>query len=169
MTTVGDRIYYCRLEHKMTQKELGAKTGIDSATIGKYERGVLHPKVDTLRKLAAALDVPWTVLFAEDEAPAAPDVPAETPLPRPDGQAAEGSAFPDDRARALHYLEQLTACGQDVAARTALALLDQQLGHDSARKFRCVLPLFGDDALKALADSVESLAQVPAYRAEKNQ
>lgn len=163
MTTVGDRIYYCRLENKMTQKELGAKTGIDSATIGKYERGVLHPKVDTLRKIAAALDVPWTVLFQDSELPAEPE---ETPLPGPEEQAAAEAAFPDDSARALHYLEELSACGQDIAARTALALLDQQLGHDSARTFRCLLGLLGGTARKELADTVESLAHVPAYQTE---
>lgn len=60
--TVGERIYYCRIENHMTQKELGEKTGIDGATIGKYERGVLNPKIGTLRKIAEALDCKLTDL-----------------------------------------------------------------------------------------------------------
>lgn len=36
-------------------KKLGEKIGIDGATIGKYERGVLNPKIGTLRKIADAL------------------------------------------------------------------------------------------------------------------
>ena len=70
--TVGERIYYCRLENHMTQKELGEKTGIDSATIGKYERGVLNPKISTLRKIADALgcdvaDLDETLAITADE------------------------------------------------------------------------------------------------------
>lgn len=64
--TIGERMYYCRLESKMTQKELGAKTGIDSATIGKYERGVINPKFQTLLKIADALGVIWTDLMPEE-------------------------------------------------------------------------------------------------------
>lgn len=64
--TVGERIYYCRIENHMTQKELGEKTGIDSATIGKYERGVLNPKIGTLRKIADALGVSSVDLMPEE-------------------------------------------------------------------------------------------------------
>lgn len=56
--TIGERIYYCRIEQHMTQKTLGEKAGIDSATIGKYERGALIPKIETLGKIADALGVP---------------------------------------------------------------------------------------------------------------
>lgn len=53
--TVGERIYYCRTEIHMTQRQLAEKTGIDQSTIGKYERGILNPKIGTLRKIADAL------------------------------------------------------------------------------------------------------------------
>ena len=53
--TVGEKISEERKWAGMTQKELGEKTGIDGATIGKYERGVLNPKIGTLRKIADAL------------------------------------------------------------------------------------------------------------------
>lgn len=68
--TVGERIHYCRVENHMTQKELGEKTGIDGATIGKYERGVLNPKFETLNRIAAALEVPWTTLYPSNESAA---------------------------------------------------------------------------------------------------
>ena len=55
--TVGERIYYCRTENHMTQKELGEKTGIDPSTIRKYESGRLNPKISTLQKIADALEV----------------------------------------------------------------------------------------------------------------
>ena len=66
--TVGERIYYCRTENHMTQKELGEKTGIASATIGRYERGVLNPKISTLQKIAAALGVEWVDLYPDTDA-----------------------------------------------------------------------------------------------------
>lgn len=53
--TIGERIYYCRVENHMTQKELGEKAGIDPSTIRKYESGRLNPKIGTLRKIAEAL------------------------------------------------------------------------------------------------------------------
>ena len=54
--TIGERIYYCRVENHMTQKELGEKAGIDPSTIRKYESGRLNPKIGTLRKIADALN-----------------------------------------------------------------------------------------------------------------
>lgn len=65
--TIGEKIYYCRLENHMTQKELGEKTGIDSATIGKYERGKLNPKFETIIKIANALNLPDPMIFYSDE------------------------------------------------------------------------------------------------------
>lgn len=64
--TIGERIYYCRIEQHMTQKTLGEKAGIDSATIGKYERGALIPKIETLEKIADALGVPISTLVDKE-------------------------------------------------------------------------------------------------------
>lgn len=53
--TIGERIYYCRVENHMTQKQLAEKIGIDPSTLRKYESGRLNPKIGTLRKIADAL------------------------------------------------------------------------------------------------------------------
>lgn len=55
--TVGEKIRSSRVNAGLTQKELGDKMGVDSATVGKYERGILNPKLQTLEKIAAALGV----------------------------------------------------------------------------------------------------------------
>lgn len=55
--TVGEKIRSSRINAGLTQKELGIRMGVDSATIGKYERGILNPKLQTLEKFAAALGV----------------------------------------------------------------------------------------------------------------
>lgn len=65
--TVGEKIQYFRLENDMTQKALGEKTGIDGATIGKYERGVLNPKIETRKKIADALNIDIQELMSSDE------------------------------------------------------------------------------------------------------
>lgn len=55
--TIGEKIRNSRINAGLTQKELGSKMGVDSATVGKYERGTLNPKLQTLEKIAAALGV----------------------------------------------------------------------------------------------------------------
>ena len=65
--TVGERIYYCRIENHMTQKELGEKAGIDPSTIRKYESGRLNPKIGTLKKIADALGEEVTDLYPVGE------------------------------------------------------------------------------------------------------
>lgn len=55
--TLGEKIRTSRVNAGLTQKELGDKLGIDSATIGKYERGKLNPKFETVKKIADALNI----------------------------------------------------------------------------------------------------------------
>ena len=54
--TIGEKLRACRKWANLTQKELGEKVGIDGATVGKYERGVLKPKRETLIKFEDALN-----------------------------------------------------------------------------------------------------------------
>ena len=46
-----------RLEKGMTQKELGEKCGLADSAIRRYELGGANPKLETLKKIADALDV----------------------------------------------------------------------------------------------------------------
>lgn len=68
--TTGDRIRQLRLEHQMTQEELGARVGVQKAAIYKYENGlVVNLKRSTIEKLAAALDTTPTYLMGMEEEP----------------------------------------------------------------------------------------------------
>lgn len=60
--TTGQKIRSLRKEKGLTQKKLGQMAGIDEANIRKYELDRQNPKVDTLEKIASALDVPLAVL-----------------------------------------------------------------------------------------------------------
>lgn len=55
--TIGARIRQQRKALGLTQKTLGEQAGIAEPTIRKYESDRLHPKYETLEKLAAPLGV----------------------------------------------------------------------------------------------------------------
>ena len=57
-TDIGEKIRYLRIQKNMTQKELGEKLGgIPQQQIGRWENGKSNPKLNTLQKIAAALNV----------------------------------------------------------------------------------------------------------------
>lgn len=60
---IGNNIKRIREEKGMTQKELADKCNIIYQTIGKYERNLLNPKYETLRKIANALDINYLDLL----------------------------------------------------------------------------------------------------------
>lgn len=64
---IGEQMRQLRIARGLSQKELGDKIGIDSATVGKYERGKLNPKLETVKKIAAALNVPEAFFYPIDE------------------------------------------------------------------------------------------------------
>ena len=60
----GDMIRKCRTEKGLTQKKLGELCGIADSNIRKYESGNQNPKIETLQKIADALDIPVNRLLA---------------------------------------------------------------------------------------------------------
>lgn len=55
--TIGDTLKQARLNAGLTQKQLGEKCGMADSAIRKYESGKIKPKIETLKKIAAALNV----------------------------------------------------------------------------------------------------------------
>lgn len=55
--TKGENIRKVRLERGLTQKALGELCGISEAQIGQYENNYRNPKLQTLKKIATALQV----------------------------------------------------------------------------------------------------------------
>ena len=60
----GDMIRKYRTEKGLTQKKLGELCGIADSNIRKYESGNQNPKIETLQKIADALDIPVNRLLA---------------------------------------------------------------------------------------------------------
>lgn len=54
-TDLGTNIKNAREKAGLTQEELGAKIGVTGVTIMRYEKGTREPRLDVLKKLAAAL------------------------------------------------------------------------------------------------------------------
>lgn len=52
-----------RKERGLTQAALGRAAGVSQATVCQIERGKRMPTVQTARRLAAVLGIPWTELF----------------------------------------------------------------------------------------------------------
>ena len=64
--TTGEKIKYFRNMRGISQETLGQLSGINSATIKKYEYGIRNPKPDQLLKIANALGISitfsWTLI-----------------------------------------------------------------------------------------------------------
>ena len=62
---IGDKLKEIRKRSLLTQEELARVSGISVATIIRIERNQVEPHSRTIRKLAAALDVPPADLFSD--------------------------------------------------------------------------------------------------------
>ena len=54
----GQKIRDLRKKHGITQKALADKLGTSPQNLAQYESGKRHPKIETLQKIADALDIP---------------------------------------------------------------------------------------------------------------
>ena len=58
---VGKEVLNARARKGFSQKELSVATGIDQSDISKIERGIANPSVNTLKRIAQALDANLTI------------------------------------------------------------------------------------------------------------
>lgn len=141
--TVGERIYYCRVENHMTQKELGEKAGIDPSTIRKYESGRLNPKIGTLRKIADALGVSSRDLIPKELLDAN----------KVDDYVKEHNLNPDEVA------DYYSGLANDAASRLGDALKNAK-EVSLIHHFRNL----NDNGQTVAVERVQELAQIPAYQ-----
>ena|SRR5215831_14983780 len=69
---IGDRLRELRDTKKFSQGDMEKKTGLLRCYISRVENGHTVPSLETLEKLARALEVPLYRLFYDGEKPAAP-------------------------------------------------------------------------------------------------
>ena len=63
---IGNNIRNIRIAKGITQKEISEKLGITPTAWRKFESGTCSPKIDTLEKIAAALDVNIVDFFKKE-------------------------------------------------------------------------------------------------------
>ncbi len=70
--TIGARLRRLREEKKLSQEDLGERTGLVPCYISRVENGHTVPSLENLERLAAALEVPLYALFYEGNEPSTP-------------------------------------------------------------------------------------------------
>ncbi|HEV2386929.1 MAG TPA: helix-turn-helix domain-containing protein [Candidatus Acidoferrales bacterium] len=68
-TVVADRLRTLREDRKLSQGDVEKRTGLLRCYISRVENGHTVPTVETLEKMARALEVPLYRLFYDGEAP----------------------------------------------------------------------------------------------------
>src|SRR5215475_3273025 len=69
---VNDRIRELREEKKLSQGDIERRTGLIRSYLSRVENGHTMPSIETLEKLAGALEVPLYVLLYDGDQPPAP-------------------------------------------------------------------------------------------------
>ena len=74
---IGERLKALREQKKLSQGDIEKRTGLLRCYVSRVENGHTVPSVDTLEKMARALEVPMYRLFTDEEHVKAPNLPAE--------------------------------------------------------------------------------------------
>jgi len=73
---IGDRLRILREQKKLSQGDIEKRTGLLRCYISRVENGHTVPAIETLEKMARALEVPLYQLFYDgEEPPALPNLP----------------------------------------------------------------------------------------------
>src|ERR1700692_1008643 len=118
---IGDRLPALREEKKFSQGDIEKRTGLLRCYISRVENGHTVPAIETLEKMARALEVPLYHLFYDGEEP--PKLP-NLLKQKTSGDMAWGSA-----GKQAVYLHKLTRClsKAEDADRKLLLSLTQKL------------------------------------------
>ena len=167
----------------MTQKELGAQTGIDPSTIRKYESGRLNPKIETIKRIAEVLNINWYDLYegldSQSSNNAALDqikwelgtITVENgkikeisydDLLEKQKKTGKAPKLDPDLAVFADFLK-LNDAGQFVALQSVLEVIDRRLNHSNALKFKYYVELLQTeayDSIKNIATPNEALQEV---------
>jgi transcriptional regulator with XRE-family HTH domain len=114
---IGDRFREMREEKKLSQGDIEKRTGLLRAYISRVENGHTVPAIETLEKLARALEVPLYQLFYEGEEP--PNLP-NLPKRKSSDDIVWGSTGKD--ARYLTKLRRLLGKTEESNRKLLLAM-----------------------------------------------
>jgi transcriptional regulator with XRE-family HTH domain len=75
MMVIGERLKALRELKKLSQGDIERRTGLLRCYISRVENGHTVPAIETMEKMARAIEVPMYQLFYDGETPAAPELP----------------------------------------------------------------------------------------------
>jgi len=128
---IGDRLRALREEKKLSQGDIEKRTGLLRCYISRVENGHTVPAIETLEKLARALECPLYQLFYDGEEP--PQLP-NLPKRKSSDDIAWGSSGKE--ARYLNKLRRLLSKADDEDRKLLLYMAQKlSLPLDSARWF----------------------------------
>ena len=73
---IGERLRVLREGKKLSQGDIEKRTGLLRCYLSRVENGHTVPAIETLEKLARALEMPLYQLLCDGDQPPRPDVPA---------------------------------------------------------------------------------------------
>ena len=120
---IGDRLRVLREEKHFSQGDIEKKTGLLRCYISRVENGHTVPAIETLEKMARALEVPMYQLFYDGEEP--PKLP-NLPKRKSSEDIAWGSSGKDSRF--LSKLRRLLGKAEE-ADRKLLLFMAQKMAH----------------------------------------
>jgi transcriptional regulator with XRE-family HTH domain len=123
---IGDRLHEMREEKKLSQGDIEKRTGLLRCYISRVENGHTVPAIETLEKMARALEVPLYQLFYDGEKP--PPLP-----PPPNRRAAANLAWGGsgkDGRYLMKFRQQLSK--MDDADRRLLLFMAQKMSRHLA-------------------------------------
>ena len=191
--TIGERIAEERKFAGLTQKELGAQTGIDPSTIRKYESGRLNPKIETIKRIAEVLNINWYDLYEGLDSQSSNNAALDQikwelgTITVENGKIKEISYddLLEKQKKTFADFLKLNDAGQFVALQSVLEVIDRRLNHSNALKFKYYVELLQKEAydsikniatpnetsnghafeaLQEVYDRVKELAQLPIYQ-----
>src|SRR6266513_1755727 len=125
---ICDRLRALREEKKLSQGDIEKRTGLLRCYISRVENGHTVPTVETLEKMARALEVPLYKLFYDGEAP--PKLP-NLPKRKSSDDIAWGNSGKD--ARYLNKLRRVLARTEDGDRKLLLYMAQKMAGTKSRR------------------------------------
>jgi len=74
---IGDRVRSLREQKNLSQGDVEKRSGLLRCYLSRVENGHTVPSVDTLEKIARAVEVPMYRLFTDEEHVKKPNIPTE--------------------------------------------------------------------------------------------
>jgi transcriptional regulator with XRE-family HTH domain len=125
---IGDRLRAMREEKHFSQGDIEKKTGLLRCYISRVENGHTVPAIETLEKMARALEVPMYQLFYDGEEP--PKLP-NLPKRKSSDDIAWGSSGKE--ARFLSKLRRLLGKAEEADRKLLLYMAQKMAGTKSRR------------------------------------